>query len=106
MENFTKNPWRINKIDAPSKPEEKEGHILKIGGTTAREGATITCENDPAHKYPNGTYEAGPLETITAGSYKITFHPGDLHNEIRYTNSDGTAGSWTADDSSSPAGGE
>jgi hypothetical protein len=107
MENFTKSPWKINKITLQSSPEEKEGHIILIRESADFEGVTITCDTDHTHRYPQGTYHAGPPETINGlnGSYTITLHPGEP-NEIVYEKNAGNAGSWTADDSSSSGGDE
>ena len=109
MENFTKKPWMITQIDLRPTPEEKKDHIIQISEATDREGGvTVKCLHDPGHTYQPGIYQAGPPERIIAKDfYTITLIPGEPHNHIIFQNlTNANAGSWTADDSSSPAGGE
>jgi hypothetical protein len=99
---FTKPkfPWKVRRSNPPGHPEV--GHVIEIGGSEGN--ATVTCLTDPKHIYQNGTYDEGPPQTISNGSYTITYKPGTPNNQIEYRKPEVT-GSWTADDSGS-AGGE
>ncbi len=100
MDDFTRNPWTITKVVPPSR--EVVGHKITISGTEGHNQAKVTC--DGCGSYPDGTYRAEAQETISDGkTYRITLYPGPTNVIVCTYLSEGT-GSWTAEDSPSPAG--
>jgi hypothetical protein len=100
------NPKKAWRISNPGGSNEKMKHVILFCGDETPGGTRVRCLDDSNHRYPKGTYAAGPPQTISDGSYVITYIPGTPLNQIQCANSPVMGGSWTADDSGSDEGNE